>query len=682
MTSTTTTELLVHEETDPKIPQILVSRNSESSIRIRAAGPGSDPSVCANWMSMWREVGMDHQSHFVPDYEGKTLDFIGRAREKLSYQTFLAEDDDGNVVGSASCQVWTGPQPTSTAVAASGGAKIGTMWAVFVKPEHRRKGVASRLVEHCIEHWRTTGCSRAVLLFASEEGRRVYERLGFRPGPMLAHDTSESDRLFDNQDGGEVLRTETGQYKIVEEPRTEFDLLWADHFRRCVVVSGEDPLSFYPDVIADTTKFIKDARKRLGFRAFAAYGESGEVVGSVCCQVWEGPFPMVLTESALKFGSIWGLYLRPETVQSELIGAALLKRCVGYLKSIGCHKVITLCPNEKTEAIFKNHASFHSSNAMTLDINADHHVLDNIHDCTLAEGATRQMVDQLRCFPGVSHMSDRQLGWLTTANHNQLQALDIEEEIKVEVVRLQKESGTFVDPKDNWFTHNVTKLGRGFDLKKLSESPTLLAEKFDRLAPKYNEWTLGNRSKVESWVVEMNSRLQQLPVTTHIFDICCGTGLMGQLLRICGFRGVLSGFDISPGMLGVARRRRCYDYLQTADANRGFSFPRGTADVILCSGAMELLEVGPVINEFARLLKKGGELWVSFQADTGEGNSSSTSHQNVEGITREELERVLEMSNFDLVLIELCPDAFWTPSPLLDGTLLPVPYYFVCCMRS
>ena len=41
-------------------------------------------------------------------------------------------------------------------------------------------------------HWKALGCLRGVLIHASHNGRRVYERLGFRPSNALAIDLAEA----------------------------------------------------------------------------------------------------------------------------------------------------------------------------------------------------------------------------------------------------------------------------------------------------------------------------------------------------------------------------------------------------------------------------------------------------------------------------------------------------------
>jgi len=53
-------------------------------------------------------------------------------------------------------------------------------WVVnmFTEPEHRRRGLARRLMEAILEWCRAEGM-RSLYLHASDDGRRLYESLGF-----------------------------------------------------------------------------------------------------------------------------------------------------------------------------------------------------------------------------------------------------------------------------------------------------------------------------------------------------------------------------------------------------------------------------------------------------------------------------------------------------------------------
>ena len=70
------------------------------------------------------------------------------------------------------------PRPMSTSAVGEG--RQGTIVNVFTESEWRRRGVAALLLEEIIEWSRKEGLDRLVL-HASEEGRALYDRLGFVP---------------------------------------------------------------------------------------------------------------------------------------------------------------------------------------------------------------------------------------------------------------------------------------------------------------------------------------------------------------------------------------------------------------------------------------------------------------------------------------------------------------------
>ena len=51
---------------------------------------------------------------------------------------------------------------------------------MFTEPEHRRRGLARRLVDTMVEYGRGAGLG-SLYLHASLEGRALYESVGFEP---------------------------------------------------------------------------------------------------------------------------------------------------------------------------------------------------------------------------------------------------------------------------------------------------------------------------------------------------------------------------------------------------------------------------------------------------------------------------------------------------------------------
>lgn len=59
--------------------------------------------------------------------------------------------------------------------------RFGTVYGLYVAPEYRGRGTATRLVEHCIAHARDVWRCEMVTLHAAERARPIYERMGFVP---------------------------------------------------------------------------------------------------------------------------------------------------------------------------------------------------------------------------------------------------------------------------------------------------------------------------------------------------------------------------------------------------------------------------------------------------------------------------------------------------------------------
>jgi len=301
----------------------------------------------------------------------------------------------------------------------------------------------------------------------------------------------------------------------------------------------------------------------------------------------------------------------------------------------------------------------------------------------------RAMISALRC-AGVAG-DDEWLGMLASALPQQLDAAFGEEEPANQhlhrcVMEVQKAYGLYVDPSNNWFTRNVKRFGRGFDMKQLTSQPGLLASKFDRLSSKYDHWVVGNRSQIEYWLSRCARKHASVfsGRSTRMLDVACGIGLPGHQLRLCGYQGHLAGTDISEGMITQARKRGAHNLLFVANANEGLpEILSSSIDLVLCTGALELLDHEAVLSAFSRILRVGGQAWISFQLEKDPVAAAEiserhpTAHQNVRGLTRNEIEEKLAAARLVTDEAECCEEAFYTPSPDQDGSLLPVPYLFL-----
>jgi GNAT superfamily N-acetyltransferase len=72
------------------------------------------------------------------------------------------------------------PCAYGAAVLAPGG--IGMVEDLFTLPDHRRQGIASGLIDHCVRDVRSRGAGPVFLgAHAPERPKRLYAKLGFRP---------------------------------------------------------------------------------------------------------------------------------------------------------------------------------------------------------------------------------------------------------------------------------------------------------------------------------------------------------------------------------------------------------------------------------------------------------------------------------------------------------------------
>lgn len=92
-------------------------------------------------------------------------------------------------------------------------------------------------------------------------------------------------------------------------------------------------------------------------------------------------------------------------------------------------------------------------------------------------------------------------------------------------------------------------------------------------------------------------------------DAACGTGRFAEFLLRRGHRVI--GVDSSPDMLAHARRRVPAGEFHIAGLDR-LPLPDGSVDVIVCALALvHVPDLRPVLAEFARVLRAGGDLVIS-----------------------------------------------------------------------
>lgn len=108
-----------------------------------------------------------------------------------------------------------------------------------------------------------------------------------------------------------------------------------------------------------------------------------------------------------------------------------------------------------------------------------------------------------------------------------------------------------------------------------------------------------------------------LPGKSDIADVGCGTGLCGPLLR--PFAASLAGVDLSPGMIGMARRTGAYDRLECAELCSFLGRHAQAFDVVTAADVLVYVgELDPVFAAAAVALRPQGLF--AFSVEAGQEN--------------------------------------------------------------
>jgi GNAT superfamily N-acetyltransferase len=122
--------------------------------------------------AMWHDMGRDPK--LLAIMEPAAREYFTAEVANGGYLGWLAESD-GQIIGGAGIVIsaWPG-NPGSTL------AKRAMVLNMYVERDYRRRGIARALMETVIAWCKAQGFS-AVGLHASDEGRPLYESMGFQP---------------------------------------------------------------------------------------------------------------------------------------------------------------------------------------------------------------------------------------------------------------------------------------------------------------------------------------------------------------------------------------------------------------------------------------------------------------------------------------------------------------------
>ena len=100
-----------------------------------------------------------------------------------------------------------------------------------------------------------------------------------------------------------------------------------------------------------------------------------------------------------------------------------------------------------------------------------------------------------------------------------------------------------------------------------------------------------------------------------VLDAGCGTGLVGDCLRVLGYPS-LTGIDLSEPMLALAARRGIYAGLHRMVLGEHLDFPDGHFAAVIASGVFTEGHASHTsFDELIRVTRPGGKLVFSVRAD-------------------------------------------------------------------
>jgi ribosomal protein S18 acetylase RimI-like enzyme len=158
-----------------------VARNPQPDLRIRRATIADLPLLAGHRAAMFRDMGK-LRPEAEPALIQATVDHLRDALPRGEYMGWVAENGSSppESIGGAGVQLRPMlPRPRSTGEEIALGPEA-IILNVYVEPAWRRRGVAEALMWAVLSALAERKIGR-VVLHSSDDGRRLYERLGFVP---------------------------------------------------------------------------------------------------------------------------------------------------------------------------------------------------------------------------------------------------------------------------------------------------------------------------------------------------------------------------------------------------------------------------------------------------------------------------------------------------------------------
>lgn len=142
-----------------------------NSVVLREANEADLPAAAELWIAMFEEMGTYGASDFTPEWRQCFCRYFARRMAADQARYFVGETN-GAIVATAAAII-RDRDPLGI-----DGQQTGFILGVSVLPAYRRRGLAKRLTQRCVEWLKSLGCKR-IRLHASNAARSLYESMGF-----------------------------------------------------------------------------------------------------------------------------------------------------------------------------------------------------------------------------------------------------------------------------------------------------------------------------------------------------------------------------------------------------------------------------------------------------------------------------------------------------------------------
>ena len=145
-----------------------------SNPTIRSATPADIPEILRQRRAMYEDMNYTNDTALTTMAK-LTAEYLAQAIPNGAFHAWLAIDDDAHPIAGAALIISPWPAHPYDLEC-----RRATILNVYTNPQYRRRGIARQLMQTVLAWCKAEGLAR-VTLHASDQGRHLYESLGFEP---------------------------------------------------------------------------------------------------------------------------------------------------------------------------------------------------------------------------------------------------------------------------------------------------------------------------------------------------------------------------------------------------------------------------------------------------------------------------------------------------------------------